>query len=131
MLGQAKVIRLILGLWRDRKDNDSFYRCMVRLGWRPPSVYEEGGFKTVLMKDKLVLKWDDVDLCGHTKKEWTLYHRTTTFKRRFLAKCYAYGGLTDSEFWIGDGTTRIETVTRCSSITTIWDMDGTLGSSAA
>jgi len=90
VLGQAKVIRIILGLWRDRKDNDSFYRCMVRLGWEPPSVYEEGGFKTVLMKGKLVLKYDDVDLCGHTEKEWTLYRRTTTFKRRYLAKCYAY-----------------------------------------
>jgi hypothetical protein len=99
-MGKDKVIREVLDLWKAvRAEGDSpearerFDTLLRQRGWYATS----GGFKTAMINERhdLVAKHafhpgDD----EHTHHEWSLYRRTTDYKRRFFARCYAYvGGL--------------------------------------
>lgn len=94
------MVREVLALWRqahaevgdpeDKTDaaaRDRFTNLLRRRGWK---LYK-GGFKAAMVKDGLVAKFaydkgDDT----YTTKEWNIWKRAPRFKRRFLARCYAY-----------------------------------------
>lgn len=94
-------IAAVLALWRQvyetEKDSASarirFEHILQRRGWRRSCF---GGFKVAMMKGSLVAKFafDEGDN-NHTQHEWNIWRRSSTYKRRFLARCYIYteGGL--------------------------------------
>jgi hypothetical protein len=97
---EDQVTRFLLATWRqahtevgdpqdpaDAAARDRFTNLLRRRGWRRLG----GGFKAAMIKGGYVAKFaydkgDDT----HTEPEWRIWRRAPRFKRRFLARCYAY-----------------------------------------
>ena len=103
MLDRHKMTNIqvvaVLRLWDATSDPICFREALRRLGWHEPNLLELGSFKEVMRRGNVILKFDGVELAGHTRAEWTLWCRARAAKRRYLARCYRfYRGLLIQEY---------------------------------